>query len=83
MDDFKSKFKNFQDVVVVNFMANGERQDITTKVIENGDTLRHQGKCLLRMCGIEILLSEDKLVDAQEYWDNKRAEDAKKQGDIK
>lgn len=83
MDDFKSKFRNFQDVVVPNFLANGERQDITTKVIENGDVMRHQGKCLLRMCGVEILLEEDKLVDAQEFWDAKRAEQAKKLGEDK
>lgn len=64
-------------------MANGTRQDINALVLENGEFMRHEGQCLLSMCGTQVMLPEDKLVDAQVYWDAKRAEEAKKLGEGK
>lgn len=74
MIEFKSKFKNFQDVVIPGFLVNGERMDIGAKVLENGDFIRHLGQCLVSVNSVLFTIDENKLVDAEEFWQTKRME---------
>ncbi len=67
-----SKFKNFQDVVIPNFLMNGTRMHVGGKVIEDCDHLKHRGKYLVQINTILFLLDENRLEDATEFWQNER-----------
>ncbi len=69
----KPKFGNFQEVVIPGFMVNGNRMDIGGLIISN-DFRVNRGKYKVRIDGVLFLLSEEKLVDATEFWQNKRKE---------
>lgn len=67
------KFKNYQEVVIPNFLVNGDRMDIGGLIIDN-DFRVNRGKYKVRINEVIFFLPEEKLVDATEFWRQKRKE---------
>ena len=66
------KFKKDQEVVVPQFLCNGNRLDVTAtvnKYIYNKDTKTWDVEVVLHTC--HVVLKEDRLVDSTEFWKEK------------
>ena len=65
------KFKNYQRVVVLGMIINGDRRDCNAMI--EGFHLT-TGKYIVNVNTILVYLPEDKLMDFGEYWDLKNKE---------
>jgi hypothetical protein len=65
------KFKNYQRVVAIGFLINGERRDVNSMV--EGFDLR-SNKYWVNVNSVVVLLPEDRLEDFNEYWTKKNGE---------
>lgn len=63
-----NKFKNFQKVIIKDFVLNGIRQD--THGIVEGFDLR-TNRYIVSINSVMVYLLEDKLEDFEEYWRKK------------
>ena len=66
------KFKNYQKVVVPNFLINGNRMD-TWGIVEGYDP--RSSKYLVTINSVIVYLEESKLVDFEEFWNEQHKKD--------
>ena len=66
-----SKFKPYQEVMVLDFVVNGTRRDVPAKFIEYCTNLYRRGKVEVMINTVRVTLEESKLVDLEEYWKEK------------
>lgn len=69
-----SKFKELQDVIVLNMLFNDKRIDAGGKYLGQNIFGGNKGLHRVRVNGVELNFPLDRLVDAQEYWDKKNKE---------
>jgi hypothetical protein len=64
-------FRECQDIIVLDFMINGERRDVGGRYerpAKSDSGTRHW----VIINTVRLTVDEDKIVDAQAYWDSKR-----------
>jgi hypothetical protein len=65
-----NKFSNYQKVIVLNLIVNGERRDswgLVQRYVKD--------KVEVEVNSVFLLLTEDRLVDYDAYWEQKRKEE--------
>ena len=66
-----SKFRPYQEVIVLSFVVNGTRRDVPARFIQYCTNLARNGKVEVEINTVRIALEESQLVDAEEYWKEK------------
>jgi hypothetical protein len=66
-------FRPDQEIIVLNFLVDGERRDIGARYEGEGRGANKHNH-VVRVMGTRVHVPLTKIVDAQEYWDAKRRE---------
>lgn len=62
------KFREGQQVVVLNMLINGDRRDMGGYVVGQGRGKPVRDKIEVKVNGVSLYFPEDRLVDYEEYW---------------
>lgn len=69
-----SKFKPYQEVMVLGFVVNGTRRDVPARFIQYCTNAARRGKVEVMINTVSITLEESQLVDLEAYWKEKNKE---------
>lgn len=67
------EFKEFQEVIVLNLLVDGERRDMGARY-EGPGRGNNRNKHVVLVMGTRIHVELERIVDAQEYWNKKNRE---------
>ena len=69
-----SKFKPYQEVIVLGFTVNGNKRDVPGRFIQYCTNEARRGKVEVEINTVRIALEESRLVDLEAYWKEKNKE---------